>query len=69
MAGKTYQAPEIIVVRFAMERGYALSTGQIDPEQIQMDLLMLGMMNDDGACETETFDVYWQDSEGNGFFN
>ena len=69
MADRKYQAPEIVVVRFVMERGYALSAGIIDPEQIENELLMLGMMETENYHQTEDFNVYWQDRSDNGFFD
>ena len=69
MPGKTYIAPKLVVVHFAMEHGYALSTGSIDPEQLQMDLVMLGIEEEGNYQQTEVFYIGWRDSENNGFFD
>lgn len=69
MLKKPYAAPHLEVVHFTMEQGYALSTGAIDPEQIQMDMIMLGMMEEDKYRQSEVFDIQWRDSENNGFFD
>lgn len=68
MTRRRYQPPRLTVVRFAAERGYAMSLGVIDPEQVERDLL-IGMMQEDDYQTAETFNVYWTDSEDNGFFN
>ena len=69
MSKSAYTAPAITVVHIKAEHGYALSAGILDPEQVQMDLMMLGMNDDGDYRQTETFNVQWYDGEDNGFFN
>jgi len=66
---RQYLPPQLVVVSFAAERGFAFSSPIPDPEQVEMQLMMLGMMENEEYRQTETFDVYWGDSQDNGFFN
>ena len=70
MARKQYKAPHLTVVSFATERGFALSAGIIDPEQVEMEI-MLGMLDQEDYSQMESFQTYdWcSDSPDNGFFN
>ncbi len=71
MTRKQYTAPQLTVVSFVIERGFALSAGIDDPEQIENELLMLGMMEQEDYNQMETFQTYsWcDDSPNNRFFD
>ncbi len=71
MTRKQYTAPQLTVVSFVIERGFAFSAGIVDPEQIENELLMLGMMEQEDYNQMETFQTYsWcDDSPNNRFFD
>lgn len=65
-----YCKPSLTVVTCKVERGFALSIG-VDPEQVEQDLLLLGLNDGDGNDMIESFDVYndWgSDESSNHFF-
>lgn len=71
MTRKQYTAPHLTVVSFVIERGFAFSADIVDPEQIENELLMLGMMEQEDYNQMETFQTYsWcDDSPNNEFFD
>lgn len=69
MAGRRYQAPMITVVRFSTEHGYALSVGAIDPEQVNIDMMLYRELYGDDGSTVETYYGSWADGGDNGFFN
>lgn len=60
---KTYTAPEVTVVTFSIEKGFALSTFQPD------GMMELYFPTGEGVQETESFDSHGTWLEGtNGFW-
>ena len=64
-----YCKPAITAVTFNMERGFVISSGIPDPQELEQQLLMLGMEEGENDYrDMESFNVTWLDNENNGFF-